>query len=396
MFGGHLVQPNQPGRNDPCWCGSGKKYKKCHLDSDAEGLREARAALPEAMTKFAENAARQERIERTLREQYGIFVNYVAPAQYQGRKVWAIGSRLYTDNPPNQTFSEFLVAVLAGTFGETWLTAQNAFPPEEQHFVRRAYTDYAHWQRRESEGRPPDADGLWSATPDGWTTYLISLAFDIASLIHTASLPEPLLNRLRNRDQYQGARYEIAVAAIFARLGCEIEWIDDRQASDQKHPEFYARRDAITLAVEAKSRHRQGVIHAPGERLDEKALRGDVQGLYKSALEKEVGDMPFIIFIDLNAPPSPGTIGFETKWAQDIRKWLPLEDDGAGSYRSLCFTNFSPHYQGTDVAVAAEYTFVENPRTRDQLPEAFRDALLTALTAYGRVPELTETGDLRE
>jgi uncharacterized protein YecA (UPF0149 family) len=22
------------GRNDPCWCGSGKKYKKCHLDKD--------------------------------------------------------------------------------------------------------------------------------------------------------------------------------------------------------------------------------------------------------------------------------------------------------------------------------------------------------------------------
>jgi preprotein translocase subunit SecA len=20
------------GRNEPCWCGSGKKYKKCHLD----------------------------------------------------------------------------------------------------------------------------------------------------------------------------------------------------------------------------------------------------------------------------------------------------------------------------------------------------------------------------
>jgi hypothetical protein len=25
-----------PGRNDPCWCGSGKKYKKCHLASDQE------------------------------------------------------------------------------------------------------------------------------------------------------------------------------------------------------------------------------------------------------------------------------------------------------------------------------------------------------------------------
>ena len=25
------------GRNEPCWCGSGRKYKKCHLDTDARG-----------------------------------------------------------------------------------------------------------------------------------------------------------------------------------------------------------------------------------------------------------------------------------------------------------------------------------------------------------------------
>ena len=24
----------KPGRNDPCWCGRGKKYKKCHIDFD--------------------------------------------------------------------------------------------------------------------------------------------------------------------------------------------------------------------------------------------------------------------------------------------------------------------------------------------------------------------------
>jgi hypothetical protein len=24
------------GRNDPCWCGSGRKYKKCHYESDKE------------------------------------------------------------------------------------------------------------------------------------------------------------------------------------------------------------------------------------------------------------------------------------------------------------------------------------------------------------------------
>ena len=25
----------KPGRNDPCWCGSGKKYKKCHLEAES-------------------------------------------------------------------------------------------------------------------------------------------------------------------------------------------------------------------------------------------------------------------------------------------------------------------------------------------------------------------------
>jgi preprotein translocase subunit SecA len=25
-----LSEDEQIGRNDPCWCGSGKKYKKCH------------------------------------------------------------------------------------------------------------------------------------------------------------------------------------------------------------------------------------------------------------------------------------------------------------------------------------------------------------------------------
>jgi methionyl aminopeptidase len=29
-----------PGRNAACWCGSGKKYKKCHLEPDLE-IRES-------------------------------------------------------------------------------------------------------------------------------------------------------------------------------------------------------------------------------------------------------------------------------------------------------------------------------------------------------------------
>ena len=40
------VQPKNLGRNDPCHCGSGKKYKQCHLAAD-----EAAAPAAEPATK---------------------------------------------------------------------------------------------------------------------------------------------------------------------------------------------------------------------------------------------------------------------------------------------------------------------------------------------------------
>jgi uncharacterized protein YecA (UPF0149 family) len=38
------IPENLPGRNEPCWCGSGKKYKKCHVQVDEEKLRKKTAA----------------------------------------------------------------------------------------------------------------------------------------------------------------------------------------------------------------------------------------------------------------------------------------------------------------------------------------------------------------
>jgi SEC-C motif-containing protein len=32
-----------PGRNEPCHCGSGRKYKQCHLEKDEVARRKARA-----------------------------------------------------------------------------------------------------------------------------------------------------------------------------------------------------------------------------------------------------------------------------------------------------------------------------------------------------------------
>ena len=47
------------GRNDACHCGSGKKYKKCHLEKDEAENRKARekAALNAAKVAAAEAAS---------------------------------------------------------------------------------------------------------------------------------------------------------------------------------------------------------------------------------------------------------------------------------------------------------------------------------------------------
>lgn len=47
------VPKKSPGRNDPCHCGSGKKYKQCHLDKDETAAREARAAAAAEAEKNA-------------------------------------------------------------------------------------------------------------------------------------------------------------------------------------------------------------------------------------------------------------------------------------------------------------------------------------------------------
>lgn len=48
---------HHPGRNDPCHCGSGRKYKHCCLDKDQEAARAANAATPEPAASNPKPAA---------------------------------------------------------------------------------------------------------------------------------------------------------------------------------------------------------------------------------------------------------------------------------------------------------------------------------------------------
>ena len=67
----------KPGRNDPCWCGSGKKYKKCHIDFD-EKIEEFEGAghiVPSH--EILKNAEQIEKIKESARINIAV-LEYVA------------------------------------------------------------------------------------------------------------------------------------------------------------------------------------------------------------------------------------------------------------------------------------------------------------------------------
>lgn len=87
-----------------------------------------------------------------------------------------------------------------------------------------------------------EGEGIYSATAIGNLSALIALAYDVYTLRHAMALTpdDSIVKRLGNREQFQGVRYELAVAAMMVRAGYSIEWITD---TSRKLPEFIARRD---------------------------------------------------------------------------------------------------------------------------------------------------------
>jgi hypothetical protein len=182
------------------------------------------------------------------------------------------------------------------------------------------------------------------------------LGFDLIHLRHQRALPHDLVHRLTSHREFQGARYEIAIAATFVRAGFKVDFIEDET---RKHPEFVATDPALSvqIEVETKSRHRAGILHQPGALDEARALRGDVEGLVNEGLAQASGRRPFMLFVDVNVLPVPGIPFHERAWFQDV--WASMQalseptaarPDG---FNGLFFTSFPFHSEGSGVATLA-------------------------------------------
>lgn len=384
------------GRNDPCHCGSNKKYKKCCL------FKQTPPPSQEDIKKVMAFFRKEEEKITSLHEK-GIFINYVKPLTYtnpktnQTVKVWALGSRIFHIRPEHETFSEFIVDYLKEVMGKKWWEEQ--LQTQQKHFLFQCFIKWEEWLNKNSIEANKINEYTWQAMPNGWVKTLISLAFDVCSLEHTLQLPDHLLRRLRNYGEYQGAHYEIAVAAIFSRLGCKIDFLDKEKIAIP-HCEFIATHNEtnISIAVEAKSRQRPGVKHRVGIADEKKLLQGDVQKLLNKALKKNPNDKPFAIFIDINSPLTPDISIDQKPWFKDIQKMMSAYPDPTKekpeNYTALFFTNFSPHYNADNASSPNEYLGVIPFYATHPMPNSvFGQMLLNAVQNYGFIPDVVENED---
>ena len=244
-------------------------------------------------------------------------INLVNSSEFQNHKIRAVYNTIYP-RPPSETFHEFIILLLNTSFGGEWHDYQNKQPNKDQHVLNiwnREFKDFII-----ANGSPENktSDGTWELRPNGYVQALLSLAYDFYIVKCLNHVSDTLLKRLRNYDQFQGARYELGVMAIVARAGFSIDPLDNKEKG-KKHCEFIAinKYSNLKIAFEAKSRHRKGAIHEDGSFNMESDYKADVENLIYKACNQKPADLPFIIFVDLNLPLSG-----KNQWLQDIIKRL--------------------------------------------------------------------------
>ena len=389
------TKPGKFGRNEPCFCGSGVKYKKCCLISGLKPPKNTMAVPQEVKDNLSDTRARKEFLEGK-----GIYINMPNTIIFKGKTFLAAGNKVMYDDNPHATFHQLILRNLKLTLGEEWWDIESSKPAKEKHYIKRCYDELKGSDTREDLDIKAVDKHTRTMLTTGDTQALLSLAFDVYLLTHRNYMPEEWIERLRGREAYQGVRYEIGVASLFVRIDCELEFYDPNERNENnkqpKRAEFIAlhRETGNRVAVEAKSRQRDGVLHHPGTPNYRRAVRGDITDLYKKALLKVTDGLPLIVFIDVNSPTEANKTIDQAQWYIDVRRSFESRPEPSSEnpdkHTALFVTNYSSHYQGNDVSSSGQYLFIGSIHPSQPLADGntgtFIQKILRAASGYGYVP----------
>lgn len=311
------------GRNDPCPCGSNKKYKRCHGFSN-------HPFLSTEESKYALNRAQATQVQRQRQQGFGKpIISTVA----LGRRFVAVKSRLF-HSKGWLTFHDFLGDYIKMAMGIEWGRIEQAKPLDQRHPIL-----LWHHHRAEQLNRGPKEPGKVHSMPmTGAMAAYLRLSYDLYALDHNAELQERLVNRLRNVDNFPGARYEVFVAATLIRAGFELEFENEDDGSTS-HCEFTAtyKKTGKMFSVEAK--HRAGNTFRLGRQLN--------RALAKKANHARM------VFIDINVPDNTTETDvprYMQRALDDLRKFEGRFINGRPLPNAYLFVTNNPWHHHLDTS----------------------------------------------
>lgn len=286
------------GRNAPCPCDSGRKYKRCCGDllKEQPSFDRRSPALPRDIDLVLKQHQARELI-RTQQQGLGrpIIATNVGPHQ-----VVAVGNTIhYSKNW--KLFPDFLSDYIKGLLGVEWGNAEIDKPIEQRHPILQWYDAYCRFQQSNKKQQ----DDTYIANTIGVVNCYLGLAYNLYLLKHNVELQQLLVARLKNREQFQGAYYELIVANCLIRAGFNLA-LEDETDKSSKHCEFSAvsSRTGKKYWVEAKMRSVSGLLgktNADGGKPNSKPTSALSKHLGE-ALKKPANDER-LIFIDVNTSP---------------------------------------------------------------------------------------------
>ena len=241
-----------------------------------------------------------------------------------------------------------------------------------------------------SNQQTPNEDGLINEIPNGITKAFYQLAHDLYILDHHQLLQDQIIQRLLTPGGFQGARYELFVASTMIRAGFSIIYEDESDGS-KKHVEFIAHHDDLgeEIAVEAKSRHRKGVLGVPGTQSDPQQIALQLGGLINSAISKNHSN-PLVVFVDMNLPAETVQSQLGKDDLRALVKTLSQVDkeEEKDLFNLILYTNHPYHYGVGDEPYDLDHLSLAKalaPKFELRNPKIFDD-IIVATKQYGHVP----------
>ncbi len=253
-----------------------------------------------------------------------------------GRRMVAVKNSLVHSDDPNYDWEkapDFLISYLKSKLGTQWFSIE----------LDKNYCDMHEIVKWYIKGTPQVEEksiDMWGK-PNGKALALLHLAYDIFVLEHLDQLPDFILDRLKNGQNFNGARYELFVFATLIRAGFDIEYSDEKSGLNGPVPECQVTHSKTSqkLFVEAKTRNVKNVLGSTQGRANKIRLYDKL----KSSIEKAVKG-PYLVFVDINHPNirvEEGNVEFE-KVRSEYGKLEALHKNSMPNM--VCFTNIPFHY----------------------------------------------------